>query len=114
MRFYTKLWLLLVLSSLASAPLQAQPGRDTFGKSRIQYKNFDWKLYSTPNFNFYFYQGGDQVARNAAEYAERELKRITSLIGYYPYSKITFILKRIKGKAGNLHVFMLFKVSGGT
>ncbi|GAB3198620.1 Tol biopolymer transport system component [Pontibacter aydingkolensis] len=92
MRLYTRLLLLFLLSSLTVNTLQAQPGRDVFGKSRIQYKNFDWQLYSTQNFNIYFYSGGKQAAINAAEYAEKELKRITSLIGYYPYSKITLIL----------------------
>src|SRR5688572_26777085 len=92
MRFYTRLLLLFVCCILSGAALQAQPGRDPFGKSRIQYKNFDWKLYNTQNFNLYFYKGGDQTAKDAADYAERELKRITSLIGYYPYSKITLIL----------------------
>ena len=90
MRFYTSL--LIVLCFFTVNTLQAQPGRDVFGKSRIQYKNFDWKLYSTQNFNIYHYSGGKEAALNAAEYAERELKRITSLIGYYPYSKITLIL----------------------
>ena len=92
MRFFTRLLLLFVLCSLLGAPTQAQPGRDVFGKSRIQYKNFNWKLYSTQNFNVYFYQDGEKAAQNAAVYAEKELKRITSLIGYYPYSKITLIL----------------------
>jgi hypothetical protein len=92
MRFNIRLLLLFMLSSLAINTLQAQPGRDVFGKSRIQYKNFDWQLYSTQNFNVYFYSGGKQGAINAAEYAEKELKRITSLIGYYPYSKVTLIL----------------------
>ncbi|WP_299820062.1 hypothetical protein [uncultured Pontibacter sp.] len=92
MRFYTRLLLLFLLCSLAANTLQAQPGRDVFGKSRIQYKNFNWQLYSTQNFNIYFYSGGNEAALNAADYAERELKRITSLIGYYPYSKITLIL----------------------
>ncbi len=92
MRFNTRLLLLFLLCVCSSSLLVAQPNRDVFGKSRIQYKNFDWKLYSTQNFNLYYYKGGDPTARNAAEYAERELKRITSLIGYYPYSKITLIL----------------------
>ena len=92
MRFSIRYLMLFVLLSLAGTALHAQPNRDTFGKSRIQYKNFDWKLYSTQNFNVYFYQGGDPAAKHAAEYAEKELRRVTSLIGYYPYSKITLIL----------------------
>ncbi|TPE43819.1 hypothetical protein [Pontibacter mangrovi] len=92
MRFISRFLPLFILALLAVSALQAQPNVDSFGKSRIQYKNFDWKLYSTQNFNVYFYQGGQETATNAAEYAEQELKRITSLIGYYPYSKITLIL----------------------
>ena len=64
MRFYTRLLLLFVCCILSGAALQAQPGRDPFGKSRIQYKNFDWKLYNTQNFNLYFYKGGDQTAND--------------------------------------------------
>ncbi|MDX5483231.1 MAG: hypothetical protein LPK07_16240, partial [Hymenobacteraceae bacterium] len=92
MRFTIRLLLLLLLGALAGETAYAQPNVQTFGRSRIQYKNFDWKLYSTQNFNIYFYEGGDAAAKNAAEYAERELKRITSFIGYYPYSKITLIV----------------------
>jgi Tol biopolymer transport system component len=92
MRFSIRFLLLFMLCSLTGVALQAQPNQDTFGKSRIQYKNFDWKLYSTQNFNLYFYQGGEAAAKSTAEYAEKELRRITSLIGYYPYSKITLIL----------------------
>lgn len=92
MRLSTRLLSLLIPCLLAATSLLAQPNRDTFGKSRIQYKNFDWKLYSTQNFNVYFYKGGQLEAESAAIYAEKELKRVTSLIGYYPYSKVTLIL----------------------
>jgi WD40 repeat protein len=83
---------LSLLCLLSALPLQAQTSQQTFGKNRIQYKDFKWQFYSTQNFNVYFNQGGQEMARNAAEFAERELKRVTSLIGYYPYSKITLIL----------------------
>lgn len=92
MRFLSRFLPLFALCLLAASAVQAQPTVDAFGKSRIQYKNFNWKLYSTQNFNVFFYQDGQDMAVNTAAYAERELKRITSLIGYYPYSKITLIL----------------------
>ncbi|ALJ01373.1 hypothetical protein DC20_10505 [Rufibacter tibetensis] len=65
---------------------------DDFGQNRIQYKRFNWQYYSTQNFNIYYSQDGRELARHAAEHAEKELKRVTSLIGYYPYSKITIIM----------------------
>lgn len=76
----------------APAAVQAQTAQESFGRARIQYKKFEWQLLSTANFNVYYYGGGEAMARRAAEYAEQELQRITSLIGYYPYSKTTVML----------------------
>ncbi|WP_303312310.1 hypothetical protein [Hymenobacter sp. BT730] len=70
----------------------AQTSQEPFGRVRIQYKKFDWSYFSTANFNVYFYAGGEATARRTAEYAEKELQRITSLLGYYPYSKTTLML----------------------
>ncbi|SNC68611.1 WD40-like Beta Propeller Repeat [Hymenobacter gelipurpurascens] len=70
----------------------AQTAQEPFGRVRIQYKDFDWLQLSTQNFTIYYYAGGEQNARHAAEYAEKELQRITGLIGYYPYSKTTLML----------------------
>jgi len=72
--------------------VMAQTAQEPFGRVRIQYKAFDWMQLSTQNFNVYYYAGGEIAARRAAEYAEKELQRITSLIGYYPYSKTTIML----------------------
>ncbi|UOQ73902.1 hypothetical protein [Hymenobacter cellulosilyticus] len=80
----------LVLSGGDAA--QAQSAQEPFGRVRIQYKDFTWQQLSTQNFNIYYYAGGEVAARRAAEYAEKELQRITSLIGYYPYSKTTIML----------------------
>ena len=81
---------LLVLS--AYNPVQAQVAPESFGMNRIQYKQFKWQYLSTQNFNVYYNGNGREQARLTAEYAEKELKRITSLIGYFPYSKTTLIL----------------------
>lgn len=77
---------------LAPRPAAAQITQDVFGRGRIQYKRFDWQIYGTANFNVFYYAGGQEAARNAAEYAEKELRRVSSLIGYYPYAKTTLLL----------------------
>ncbi|MBX0292480.1 hypothetical protein K3G63_18675 [Hymenobacter sp. HSC-4F20] len=71
---------------------RGQTAQEPFGRVRLQYKNFDWLQLSTQNFTIYYYAGGEANARHAAEYAEKELQRITGLIGYYPYSKTTIML----------------------
>lgn len=68
-------------------PAISQNTMETFGKNRIQYKNFDWKYLTTPNFEVYYYQGGNEIAAFAARYAEADFDRIADLLGYTPYSK---------------------------
>ena len=71
---------------------RAQSSQDVFGRVRVQYQKPKWQEFTTQNFNVLYYQGGEGNARRAAEYAEKELQRITALIGYYPYSKTTLLL----------------------
>ena len=83
--------LLGLTAALLSSPAQAQTAQEPFGRVRVQYKQLAWQQFSTQNFNILYYQGGEGNARRAAEYAEKELGRITALIGYYPYSKTTLL-----------------------
>ncbi|MFC5268982.1 hypothetical protein [Adhaeribacter terreus] len=84
--------LLFLVGFLGTHAAQAQVAEEEFGRNRIQYKEFNWQYYSTPNFEVFFYAGGKEQALRVAEYSEKELKRITNLIGYYPYSKITLLV----------------------
>ncbi|WP_460618121.1 hypothetical protein [Hymenobacter ruber] len=83
--------LALLLPMLCPPTALAQTAQEPFGRVRIQYKDFRWQQLSTQNFNVMYYDGGQGSARRAAEYAEKELQRITALIGYYPYSKSTLL-----------------------
>jgi hypothetical protein len=69
-----------------------QSSQEQFGKNRIQYKKFDWQYISTLNFDIFYYEGGKEIARNAANYAEPDFKRITGQTGFTPYSKIKIIV----------------------
>jgi WD40 repeat protein len=92
--FFSKLRFVAALAAavLLGKAAQAQTAQEPFGRVRIQYKQFNWQQFSTQNFNVYYYDGGEPSARRAAEFAEKELQRITALIGYYPYSKTTLLL----------------------
>ena len=71
---------------------QAYPSKEEFGKNRIQYKKFNWKVLQTSNFEVYHYQGGTQLATLAAQMAESEFDRITDFLGYTPYNRIKIFL----------------------
>lgn len=86
---------LLVFALTAAAPQvfgQLYPSREKFGKNRIQYRNFKWRIFQTSNFEVYFYQNGDNLARLTAQFAETEFDRVTDILGYTPYNRIKIFL----------------------
>lgn len=84
------LGVILVTASVFSG--FAQQARETFGKNRIQYKQFDWRYLSTENFDVHYYGDRKKVAQDAAQFLESEFDRITDLIGFYPYQKTKVFL----------------------
>jgi WD40 repeat protein len=83
--------LLLLIVCLASESF-AQQSRETFGKNRVQYKQFDWMYLSSDNFDVYYYDGGLVTARQAIDFLEEEFDRMTDIIGYPPYTKTKVFL----------------------
>lgn len=77
----------LVLILITVSTLKAQYIQETFGKNRIQYRQFNWQYLSGENFDVYYYDARKAVAQNALEFLEAEFDRITDLIGYPPYFK---------------------------
>jgi WD40 repeat protein len=65
---------------------------DQFGKNRIQYKSFKWKVFTTHNFEIFYNEGDMELAQSAGRYAEEELERVIDLIGFTPYDRIRMIV----------------------
>jgi Tol biopolymer transport system component len=86
------LLLCLWVGTMLSVTAQNYPSLEEFGKNRIQYRNFNWKIIRTANFEIYFYQDGNTLANLTAQYAESEFDRITELLGYTPYNRIKIFL----------------------
>lgn len=82
----------LWLAGLGVATAQNYPSLERFGKNRIQYRSFEWKIVRTSNFEIYYYQDGSQIANLTAQYAESEFDRITELLGYTPYNRVKIFL----------------------
>lgn len=74
--------------ALAQLPVPAK----TFEKNRVQYRRFDWKYFSSPNFDVHFYSKNQKIARYAIETAEEEYDRLTRLVGFSPYNKVKIFL----------------------
>jgi hypothetical protein len=63
-------------------PASAQIGTVEFGKNRLQFKHMKWKYYQTLNFNTYFNQNGDPLAKYVCQVAEKELTSIEQQVEY--------------------------------
>ena len=89
--------ILYIVFFFATLGVQAQSSQETFGKNRVQYKEFKWKYITTKHFNIYYYQEGANIAHNTARIAEEDFDKITSIIGYTPFSKITLMVYNSPG-----------------
>lgn len=84
--------IITMVLGLAYINTHAQRAQETFGKNRIQYKQFRWNYLSSENFDVYYYDDRKAVAQESLEYLEREFDRITDLIGFYPPQKTKVFL----------------------
>jgi hypothetical protein len=70
----------------------AQVNAVTFGKNRVQFKKFKWQFYQTQNFNVFFNQGGQELAKFVAQSAEKELPELESSAEYSLQRRANIIL----------------------
>jgi hypothetical protein len=67
---------------LISISLNAQVSSVEYGKNRLQFKKFNWQYYQTKNFNTYFNQAGQEIAKYVAQVAEKELPSLETFTEY--------------------------------
>lgn len=81
-RIHKKIFLLLAFMVLGITAINAQVSTVKYGKNRVQYKTFKWQYYQTLNFNCYFYDQGQELAKYAAQIAEEELPSLERFVEY--------------------------------
>ena len=65
-----------MLSAMAPAPLAGQ----YFGRNKVQFESFDWRVLNTPHFDLHFYPEEEAPARDAGRMLERWYHRQSSLL----------------------------------
>ncbi|MFZ4770877.1 MAG: hypothetical protein ACOYLO_11915, partial [Ferruginibacter sp.] len=73
---FSRIILISLLFILPSVIINAQVNSVLFGRNRVQYNKFKWQYYQTKNFNVYFYNNGQELAKFVAQSAEKELPQI--------------------------------------
>lgn len=64
----------------------------TFGKNRIQYRDFMWQYYRFEKFDTYFYEGGKDLAAYVSEVAPYHLRDIQNKLDFVYQDHIEFIV----------------------
>ena len=63
-----------------------------FGKNKVHYKVYDWKVLKTPHFDIYYDKSISNVAKYAAKIAEEASSRHSQLFSYELNSIIPIII----------------------
>jgi len=82
-KFNRFFFIIVLIGFIASPSLNAQVLENVkFGKNRVQYKKFKWQYYQTRNFNTFFNQEGQELAKFVMQVAEEELPSIEEFTEY--------------------------------
>jgi len=69
----------LVITLLSLLP---EPGRAQFGRNKLQYEAFEFKVLRTAHFDIYYYPREREAALDAARMAERSYARLSRILGH--------------------------------
>src|SRR2546427_13188731 len=85
MRHYRwqRLWSWLVAALiLGLGPLTPSASAQYFGRNKVQYKTFDFKVLKMPHFDVYYYDSEREAAEQASRMAERWYARLSRIMNH--------------------------------
>src|SRR5918996_908526 len=80
-----------VLAAVLLCPAQIA-GAQYFGRNKVQYETFDFKVLTTEHFRVYFYSAEREAAEQAARMAERWYARLSTLLKHQLRGKQALVL----------------------
>src|SRR5688572_30272677 len=89
---FSRIILISFLFILPSLIATSQVNSVLFGRNRVQFTKFKWQYYQTKNFNVYFYDNGQELAKYILQAAEQELPQIEAATEYSLQRRANIIL----------------------
>ena len=80
MRFRSLVQSLLVMALVAALAPSAQA--QYFGRNKVRYDDFEFRVLETEHFDIYFYDGMEQASRDVARMAERWYDRLSAILNH--------------------------------
>ena len=72
----------LLVAALAAAVLAPTAAAQYFGRNKVQYDDFDFRVLETEHFDIYYYPEEEAGVRDAARMAERWYERLSDILGH--------------------------------
>jgi Tol biopolymer transport system component len=82
MRLKLRVLFTALLFVMLAAPGTARGQGGYFGRNKVQYQDFDFKLLKTEHFDIYFYPEEEEAARLASRLAERWYARLSTILNH--------------------------------
>lgn len=77
------------IGAFGALPVSAQVAQygpdfygEGFGKNKIAYRNFDWKIYHSPHFNVYYYSSEEVLLQKVVSIAESAYDQLSRAFNY--------------------------------
>lgn len=83
---------LAAISIVAGTARPAQAQTVPFGKNKIQYQDFEWRMLSGEHIDVYYYPEEEQVARLALSYGEESYRLLEQKFQHHPFRRIPLIV----------------------
>jgi len=92
MRIIKSFFAFLLILSFSLQKLQAQGSQWIPENHRIQYQKFQWKYVASSNYEVYYLDKNESLAKSTLAYLEADFVRITELISYSPVQKVKLFI----------------------
>lgn len=89
---FSRISLISFIIIFCATAVDAQVSAVEFGKNRVQFKKFKWNYYQTKNFNIYYHQNGEELAKFVAQSAEKELPQLEGAAEYSLQRRANIVL----------------------
>jgi Tol biopolymer transport system component len=101
----------LSLALLAAAPAHAQ-FFPYYGKNKVVYDNFNWRVYKSPHFEVYYYPEFEQHLSRVVSYAESGYQKVSSGLKHEIANPIPLILYKTHSEFEQTNLFPSFVPEG--
>ena len=64
----------------------------SFGKNKVQYRDFDWSFIQTPNFDIYFYGENQDLAEFTSRVSEDAYKQISTHLAWDLKNRVSILV----------------------